>query len=166
MRLCSFRWCIVNWEPEWRYQYSKLFLLRTIRELSLYKVCGDSALLVLNGTSVNSDSALVALSWRYCLLPLFKIGRKNKKNNMVQNWRCSYLNWCIDFTLVIQGHDCFIEIPIIGNLSFNGKHRRIRDEFRWGGGGGLMSLSRIFFFHCLHENQVVQVPFSWGPGPA
>ena len=32
------------------------------RALSLYKVCGDSALLVLNGTSLNSDNALLALN--------------------------------------------------------------------------------------------------------
>ena len=28
-------------------------------------ICGDSTLLVLNGTSLNSDSALLALNWRY-----------------------------------------------------------------------------------------------------
>ena len=39
--------------------------LRARRALSLYKVYGDSALLVLNGTSLNSDSALLALNWRY-----------------------------------------------------------------------------------------------------
>ena len=33
-----------------------------LRVLSLYKVYGDSALLVLNGTSLNSDSALLALT--------------------------------------------------------------------------------------------------------
>ena len=38
--------------------------LRTRRALSLYKVYGDIALLVLNGTSLNSDSALLALNWR------------------------------------------------------------------------------------------------------
>ena len=38
-------------------------LLRTRRlALSLYKVCGDNALLVLNGTSLNSINALLALS--------------------------------------------------------------------------------------------------------
>ena len=36
--------------------------LRTRRVLSLYKVYGDSALLVLNGTSVDIVNALLALS--------------------------------------------------------------------------------------------------------
>ena len=36
-------------------------LLRTRRALSLYKVYGNSALLVLNGTSLNIDSALLVL---------------------------------------------------------------------------------------------------------
>ena len=41
-------------------------LLRTRRALSLYKLYyDDNALLVLNGTSLNSVSALLALSWRY-----------------------------------------------------------------------------------------------------
>ena len=35
--------------------------LKTRKELSLYKVCGDSALLLLNGTSLNNDSSLLAL---------------------------------------------------------------------------------------------------------
>ena len=39
--------------------------LRTRRALSLYKVCGDSALLVLNGTSLNSVNAFLALSRGY-----------------------------------------------------------------------------------------------------
>ena len=39
--------------------------LRTRRVLLLYKVNGDSALLVLNGTSLICNSALLALSWRY-----------------------------------------------------------------------------------------------------
>ena len=38
--------------------------LRTRRALSLYKVYGDSTLLVLIKTSLNSDSALLALNWR------------------------------------------------------------------------------------------------------
>ena len=36
--------------------------LRTRRALSLYKVYGDSALLVLDGTLLNSINALLALS--------------------------------------------------------------------------------------------------------
>ena len=39
--------------------------LRTKRGLSLYKVCGDSALLVLNGTLLNNVNVLLALSGRY-----------------------------------------------------------------------------------------------------
>ena len=41
--------------------------LRTRRALSLYKVYGDSAPLVLNGTLLNSVNALLALG-RLCLL--------------------------------------------------------------------------------------------------
>ena len=37
--------------------------LRTRRALSLYNFYGDSALLVLNGISLNSDSALLPLNW-------------------------------------------------------------------------------------------------------
>ena len=39
--------------------------LRTRGALSLYNAYGDSALVVLNGSSFNSDSALLALNWRY-----------------------------------------------------------------------------------------------------
>ena len=38
-------------------------LLRTRRALMLYKVCGNSAHLVLKGTSLNGDNALLALKW-------------------------------------------------------------------------------------------------------
>ena len=41
--------------------------LRTRRALLLYKVNGNSAFLVLNGTSLICNSALLALSWRYRL---------------------------------------------------------------------------------------------------
>ena len=44
--------------------------LRTRRALSLYKVNGNSALLVLNGTSLICNNALLALIWRigrFCL---------------------------------------------------------------------------------------------------
>ena len=41
--------------------------LRTRRTLSLYKVNGNSALLVLNGTSLSCNNALLALSWRYAV---------------------------------------------------------------------------------------------------
>ena len=39
--------------------------LRTRRALLLYKVYGDSALLVLNGNSLICNNALLALNWRY-----------------------------------------------------------------------------------------------------
>ena len=39
--------------------------LRTRRALPLCNVYGDSALLVLNGISLNSDCALLALNWQY-----------------------------------------------------------------------------------------------------
>ena len=40
-------------------------LLKTRRVLSLYRVCGDNTLLVLNGTLLNVINALLALSQRY-----------------------------------------------------------------------------------------------------
>ena len=44
-------WHIVSWEPEGRYQYSKMFHWEPeVHAPSLYKVYGDSTLLVLNGT--------------------------------------------------------------------------------------------------------------------
>ena len=42
----------------------KDILVRTRRALALYKVSGNSALLVLNGASLNSVNALLALSRR------------------------------------------------------------------------------------------------------
>ena len=39
--------------------------LRTKRALSLFKVYGDSALLSLTGTYLNSNNALLVLNWRY-----------------------------------------------------------------------------------------------------
>ena len=44
---------------------SKDVPLRTRRELRLYKVYGDSALLALNRTSLNCSNALLALNWWY-----------------------------------------------------------------------------------------------------
>ena len=46
--------------------------LRTKRALLLYKVYGDSALLVLNGTSLIRNNALLALNWRYIPFLLIK----------------------------------------------------------------------------------------------
>ena len=37
----------------------------------------------------------------------------------------------------------------------NYTHRRMGQVLFGWGGGGIKSLARIFFFHCLHENQVV-----------
>ena len=47
--------------------------LRTRRALSLYKVCGDSALLVLNGILLNSVNALLALSQQYISMTIIMI---------------------------------------------------------------------------------------------
>ena len=43
----------------------KNVLLRTRRVLSLYNLYGNNALLVFNGTSLNSNKTLLALNWRY-----------------------------------------------------------------------------------------------------
>ena len=62
----------VSWEPEGRYCSSDMFPLRTRRVLSLYKVCGDSALLVLNGTSLICNNALMIPNLRYSIyIPFF-----------------------------------------------------------------------------------------------
>ena len=78
--------------------------LRTRRALLLYKVEGDSALLVLNETSLNSDSALLALNWQYmymqwlqtkillCLLLLKGSFQNWYKGNELE-W--SRVNWAI-----------------------------------------------------------------------
>ena len=55
-------------------------LLRTRRVLYLYKVGGDSTLLVLNGTSLNTVNALLVLNQRH--------------NHLVDRWtRLWYSNW-------------------------------------------------------------------------
>ena len=59
-----YQWCSI-WEPEGHYHYSKMFRLRTRRELSPYTLNSNSDLLVFNVTSLNIDSALLALNWRY-----------------------------------------------------------------------------------------------------
>ena len=55
---------IVNWEPEGHYHCWTTFPLRTTRALSPKTLYSDSALLVLNRTSFNSDNALLALNWQ------------------------------------------------------------------------------------------------------
>ena len=64
MYLCSLEYVnIVSSDPEGRYCSSLLkdVPLRTRRALSLYKVNDNSALLVLNGTSLICNNALLAL---------------------------------------------------------------------------------------------------------
>ena len=56
---------IVIWEPEGHYPYSMIFHWESERRYSLYKVYGDSALLVLKLTSLNSVNALLVLSRQY-----------------------------------------------------------------------------------------------------
>ena len=53
--------------------------LRTRRALSLYKVNGNSALLVLNGISLICNNALLALNWQY--IP----GGKKKTEQSIQS---------------------------------------------------------------------------------
>ena len=48
----------------WALSIFKDVSLKTRRALSLYNVYGNSALLVFNGTSLNIDSALLALNWQ------------------------------------------------------------------------------------------------------
>ena len=49
------------------------FPLRARRALLLYKVYGDSALLVLNGTLLNSNGALMVLSRRHVLCTVYYV---------------------------------------------------------------------------------------------
>ena len=58
-------------------------LLRTRRVMLLYKVCDNSALLVLNGTSLNSDNALLGLGLRLhdCLCENERWKKKKKKKS-------------------------------------------------------------------------------------
>ena len=60
---------IISWEPEGALLQLKDVPLRTRRALLLYKVNGNSALLVLNGTSLICYNALLALNWRYIWYP-------------------------------------------------------------------------------------------------
>ena len=54
------------------------------RVLSLYKVHGDSALLVLNGTFLNCINALVALTWQYI----------HRTSAIIMNfWRDNRIQW-------------------------------------------------------------------------
>ena len=52
MTLISTYWFVVSWDPEGRLVQFKDVPLKTRRALSLYKFYGNSALLVLNGTSL------------------------------------------------------------------------------------------------------------------
>ena len=61
---------IVSWEPEGRYCSSKMFRWEPEGRYRCTKVDGDSALLVLNGTSLNFNNALLALNWRDIKFPL------------------------------------------------------------------------------------------------
>ena len=63
---------IVSWEPGRALMQFKDVPLRTRRALLLYKVYGNSALLVLNGTSLICNNALLALNWRHTFMPLIK----------------------------------------------------------------------------------------------
>ena len=56
----------------------------------LYKVYGDSTLLVLNGTSLNSDSALLALNWQIMQLCVIVINAYNVSISAVVDKR--YVN--------------------------------------------------------------------------
>ena len=67
-------------------------LLRTRRALSLYKVYGDSALLVLNGTSLNSANALLAFSWHHKFSESYKLipgGPKIMEQSIFQDFALS-----------------------------------------------------------------------------
>ena len=60
--------------------------LRTRRALLLYNGKGNSALLVLNGTSVNSDSALLALNWQILCFCTFCWAILSAANIKVKLW--------------------------------------------------------------------------------
>ena len=56
-------------------------------------------------------------------------------------------------TKQLQSFDSTQCVNNIHSLHYNALNAiSVRDKFR---SGGLKSLARLFFFHCLHENQVV-----------
>ena len=58
---------IVSWEPEGRYHYSMMFYWEPEGHYPCYKIFSNSALLVLNGTSLMSVNDLLLHSQRYKL---------------------------------------------------------------------------------------------------
>ena len=64
--------------------------LRTRRALSLYKVYGNSALLVLNGTSLNSDNTLLAVKYqRFDQETISSLQIMEKDKSLTQMWLMS-----------------------------------------------------------------------------
>ena len=113
-----------------------MFRLRTRRAQLLYKISGNSALLVLNGTSLNSMNALLALSqwnvnsacvclgWKCATGPLaiklwsqVRVSQKIKRKNLWNvHFRLADAHLAFDF-LTCAWSQLFIERFIICNLS-------------------------------------------------
>ena len=82
-------------------------LLRTRRVLSLYKVYGDRALLVFNGTSLNCNNALLALNWRYVVW--------NNKHNLWSVIKCWKLGWAGQVMVMTISPEVNLKIYLITN---------------------------------------------------
>ena len=61
----------VSWEPEGRYQYSKMFCLEPEGRYRCTKSMAIAPFWFSSGISLKSDSALLALSWWFIWTPVF-----------------------------------------------------------------------------------------------
>ena len=115
--------------------------LRTKKALSLYKVYGTCVSLVLNGTSLNSISALLALSRRYK-------NSRHPNDNLGQDYDCFHTRAkCVIWLLIRNAH---FELKF-GRRYFGPCVRQITSRcviwnahFKWRSGGVFkLSISQI-----------------------
>ena len=100
--ICYILWFFFQWfyvssvESQKGVMMFKDVRLRTRRVMSLYSLwrIGDSALLVLNRTSLNSINVLLTLSWRYWFIDLvsFEDNKTFKPHQIIQD--SSYCQIC------------------------------------------------------------------------
>ena len=90
--------------------------LRTRRALSLYKVYGDSAVLVLKETSLNSVNALLVFSWQYFLYTdswsiLIQIWNQNQRSINIRYKKTSYF---------VKNSSALCQVLFLLNMKRNG----------------------------------------------
>ena len=92
---------IVSWAPEGRYCSSKMFRWEPEGRYCHWLCTAIySALLVLNGTSLSCNNALLALNWRYIFYSLYQDfrsiiennWRRRKKRTLSSTFVCSRFN--------------------------------------------------------------------------